>query len=83
MIQVTQFVPRTINNYTDEEKVAAFDSLYKMVHEEWEKLSKDGYGSKDFKYYAYEAVMELLAPASGDGIRAFWDALNALRTADS
>jgi hypothetical protein len=65
--EADKFVPK---EYTNEEKIKAFDGLYRMAVEHLEEVRKDGYAAEDFDHWCCEAVMGLL----GNGV---WDAVNA------
>lgn len=51
------------SDYTDAEKCAKFDELYRMAREHFDHVREHGYGEKDSKNWMYEAVMGLLGGA--------------------
>ena len=66
-----KFKPRTADEYTDEEKVAAFDKLHAHALGNYNARRTDE-RTKDAQYYAYQALMQLLTP-KGKHNKEFWD----------
>jgi hypothetical protein len=52
--------PVSANEYTPQEKEAAFNQLHKMALDHYNYLVKNGYTRNDGDHYIFEAVMELL-----------------------
>lgn len=87
-----RYIPRAADEYTDAEKIAAFDRLHEMALTEWNNTLEQGYCDDDFDGYAREALLELLAhpgdaeqpPQIVDGrynlaLAPFWVAFGALQ----
>jgi len=74
--QCLSFQVRQLSEYTDAEKIAAFDKLYKFASGVYQARRNEE-RTKDSNHYAYEAVMELLTP-KGERNRVFWDHWNEL-----
>jgi hypothetical protein len=55
--------------YTDAQKVAEFDKLYKLASDHLKEVKTDG-RTKDIEHWCYEAVIGLL----GKGV---WDVINS------
>ena len=54
------WMPRSRSDYTDAEKITAFDGLHKMAFDMYCQVKEDRWFDEDFNQYAGEAVMELL-----------------------
>lgn len=50
----------TPKRYTDAEKIAAFDELYKSALTQYYQVKNHGYSHLDASYYIFEKVMKLL-----------------------
>ena len=79
-----QFQVRSASEYTDEEKIEAFDRMYKFIHGIYMNRRKNE-RNKDKEYYSFETLMGLLIPKEGgkgkdksQRRRAFWDHYNNL-----
>lgn len=73
--QAKAWQPRSLESYTDAEKIKAFDDFYERAQESL-RLHQQGERDKDKEQYAWEHVMQLL----GTGI---WQAWNAIDEASS
>lgn len=73
----SSFKPRTIDQYTDTEKVAAFEKMHARAMKTFNHTKENGCLPKDCQEYAWEEQMELLAHPKK--ISKFWDAFNDLR----
>jgi uncharacterized membrane protein len=67
-------IPRPLNSYTLDEKVAFFDLMYNSATEQFKKAEK-GQFREDEKQFTWEKVMELLAPK--DNLWRFWERFNS------
>ena len=61
--------PKKLEDYSDDEKIEAFDKLYKVALGEFVHIMENQCESKDIEHWCYEAIMELL----GEGV---WDITN-------
>ena len=52
---------KKLEEYTTEEKIKKFDNLYNSSLSELEKIESKKYHDDDWKHYAWEASMEILA----------------------
>lgn len=66
---------KEITDYTDEEKIKAFDKLHKYAKEQLVYKLENDYEMKDATNYTWEEVMSLL----GENI---WDIWNNIDTLD-
>lgn len=66
-------VIRQLHEYTNQEKVDFFDSLYGSAHNELINYEKKGYLHDDDEHYAWEAYIEILK--KGDGFWEYWNSL--------
>jgi hypothetical protein len=53
-----KFIPKKLEDYTEEEKIEIFNELYKFCKEYIDYINSDDFFSdNDYKYYAYETLM--------------------------
>lgn len=64
------FIPKTVTDFTIDEKLLAFDRLHEMALQAFIDIS-EGLEDDDTEHYIYESVMQLLGPG-------VWDAVNKL-----
>ena len=67
---------RRLDQYTDEEKIVAFDELYNSAKEMLQEVLDKGYANEDNDHYTWEEVMELLAHKARRND--FWKYYNSL-----
>ena len=51
---------KQLDQYTNEEKCAKFDALYRFAKEHYDSNKYSGYTNDDSKHYIYEDVMNML-----------------------
>jgi hypothetical protein len=74
--EAASFNPRSLEEYTPEQKIAAFEKLHRFAMSVWNDHKK-GEGNEDDSHYAYEEIMKLLA-REGQTTKEFWESFNAL-----
>jgi hypothetical protein len=67
---------RQLHEYTNQEKVEFFDSLYHSAYNELVEYEKRGYENEDNEHYAWEAYIEILK--KGDGFWDYWNSISSL-----
>lgn len=65
---------RQLSDYSDKQKIAAFDSFYSQALEHLKETEFSGYADDDAATYMFEAVMELLSPPGS----LIWEYYNSL-----
>ncbi len=65
---------KELSEFTDKDKIAKFDTLYKSALHMLNEVEKNGYIPKDSEHYSWEEVMELLARDKGK----FWTYYNSI-----
>ena len=66
---------KTLEQYTDDEKIEKFNLLYNMALAHLGDVQEDSNSDDDTTQWFFEAVMELLSKEDGSGI---WDYYNKL-----
>ena len=67
------FRPRLASEYTDAEKIAAFDQLHKQSLEQFEEVCSTGNFREDNAHCFFESCMELLVKNNKEEL---WEAFN-------
>lgn len=63
---------RTVDEYTTQEKVEAFDAMHGAAASMFQKVAETGHSDDDDAYYAWENQMGFLANKEG-GRKEFWE----------
>jgi hypothetical protein len=65
---------KSLEEYTDKEKIDFFDKLYREAQSELENYEENGYSDEDNAQYAWESYIEILARNNTE----FWNYWNSL-----
>jgi len=57
---IAEWSPKRLNEYTIDDKVAAFESFYLSAKRDWDDAVKGIVRDDDADHYAWESIMELL-----------------------
>ena len=67
-------IVRELSEFSDEEKIAIFNKLYKEAIDDLIHLEDKGYSDEDSAYYAYESLLEIVAKDKKE----YWNYRNSL-----
>jgi hypothetical protein len=65
---------KSLSEYTNEEKIAFFDKMYKSAEEELETFEEKRYHNEDYEHYGWEDYIKILAKDQ----KLFWEYWNSI-----